>query len=253
MIRALGILALLMMAAVPAGAEPLPSGTAFLGDEMRARQSDDAANPGMLWVADGAALWRAKAGAADKSCADCHQEAARSMRGVATRYPAVDAASGKLLNLEGRINRCRSDHQKAEPFAYETDELLALTAFVARQSKGLPMNVATDGAARPFYEQGRAFFYRRRGQLNLACAHCHVENAGRRLRGNVISHGLPVGYPAYRLTWQTMGSLHRRLRSCSFGLRATRHPHGSDDYLALELYLAKRAEGVAVETPAIRP
>jgi len=249
---AIQTLALVLWAA-GAAAEPLPSGSAFLSDEMRARQADDAANPGMLWVAEGAAMWRAKAGPAAAACADCHGDAGKSMRGVAARYPAVDAASGKLLNLAGRINRCRTRNQKAEAFAYESDELLALTAFVARQSKGLPMQVAVDGAAKPYFERGKAFFHRRRGQLNLACAHCHDKNAGKPLRGDVISHGLPNGYPAYRLTWQSLGSLHRRLRSCSFGLRATRHDFGSDEYLALELYLARRAKGVAMETPAIRP
>src|SRR5690606_31003642 len=117
---------------------------------------------------------------------------------------------------------------------------------------GLPMAVETDGAAAPFYAAGEAFFNRRQGQLNLSCAQCHVANAGRRLRGDTISHGHGVGYPAYRLEWQTLGSLHRRLRACSFGVRAVQFEPGSPQYLALELYLAARARGVPLETPAIR-
>lgn len=236
-----------------ATAEPLPSGTSFLSDSLKAHQADEAANPGMLWVSEGAELWRTEAGAARKSCATCHKDVASDMRGAATRFPMVDQKSGRLLNLEGRINLCRTKHQNAKPFAYESDELLGLTAFVARQSYGMAMNVATDGAARPFLQRGKAFFNRRQGQLNLACKHCHVDNAGQRLRGDIISHGIGTGYPVYRLEWQSMGSLHRRLRSCSYGVRAIRFPFGAQEYLELELYLANRAQGVKIETPAIRP
>lgn len=236
-----------------AATEPLPSGTSFLSDSLKARQADEAANPGMLWISEGAELWQTEAGVARKSCATCHKAPASSMRGVATRFPMVDPKSGRLLNLEGRTNLCRTEHQKAEPFAYESDELLGLAAFVARQSYGMAMNVATDGAARPFLERGKAFFNRRQGQLNLACRHCHVDNAARRLRGDTISYGIATGYPAYRLEWQSLGSLHRRLRSCSYDVRAVRFPLGSQEYLELELYLAKRAQGVKIDTPAIRP
>ncbi|MGD9869265.1 MAG: sulfur oxidation c-type cytochrome SoxA [Hyphomicrobiales bacterium] len=233
-------------------AEPLPSGTAFLSDSLRAQQLDEAANPGMLWVNEGAQLWQQPQGASAKSCAACHGDAAASMKGIAARYPAVNRDTGELLNLEGRINMCRSIHQQADTLAYESDDLLALTAFVARQSLGMPVHVETGGVARPFYEKGEAFFYRRQGQLNLSCAQCHEANAGKRLRGDTISHGLGNGYPAYRLEWQSLGSLHRRLRSCSFGVRAIQFDHGSPEYLALELYLAARADGVAIETPAMR-
>ena len=234
-----------------AAAEPLPSGSTFLGEVLRAQQADDASNPGMLWVDEGARLWALAPAAGGPSCAGCHG-APGTLRGVATRYPAVDAASGRLLNLEMRINACRSERQGAEPYRYESDELLALTALVAHQSRGLAMQVATDGAAAPHHAAGRALFHRRQGQLNLSCAQCHVDNAGRRLRGDVISHGLPNGYPAYRLEWQSLGSLHRRLRACSAGVRAVQFDYGSPEYLALELYLASRARGVAIEAPAIR-
>ncbi|MEZ5934663.1 MAG: sulfur oxidation c-type cytochrome SoxA [Alphaproteobacteria bacterium] len=237
---------------VAGAADPLPSGSTFLGEDLQARQADPTVNPGMLWVDAGSALWTEPAGGSQKSCADCHGDAKDSMRGVAPRYPAVDEASGDLLNLERRINRCRTRHQQAEPFAYETDELLGLTAFVAHQSRGLPMKVAIDGPAAPFYEQGKTFFHERQGQMDLACSQCHDEHAGERFRGDVISHGLGNGYPAYRIEWQTLGSLHRRLRACSLGVRAVRFDYGSDEYLALELYLAKRADGVPIETPAIR-
>jgi sulfur-oxidizing protein SoxA len=197
-------------------------------------------------VEDGEALWRQ----GERSCQSCHGDIA-TMRGVAARYPAV-AADGALLNLEGRIERCRVEHQGEAAFGYESEALLSLTAAIAAQSRGLPMSVATDGPAAPFVAEGRRFYETRQGQLNLACFQCHDDNAGRRLRGDVISNGLPTGYPAYRLDWNTLGSLHRRLRACSLGVRATQLPLGSPEYLALELYIASRANGLPMEAPGLR-
>lgn len=246
------VLALLIALADSVAAEPLASGSTFLGETLRAQQADEAANPGMLWVDRGAELWAQAGAEPGQSCVACHGEASDSMRGVATRYPAVDRASGTLLNLAGRINNCRQVYQTLPPLAYESDELLSLTAFVAYQSRGLPMQVETGGAAAPFHAAGQAFFQRRQGQLNLSCANCHVRHAGRRMRGDIISHGLGNGYPVYRLEWQTLGSLHRRLRLCSASVRAIQFAAGGPEYLALELYLAGRARDVAIETPAIR-
>ncbi len=249
--KRLTIAALLVIAATAHG-EARTSGTELLSDALRAQQIDEAANPGMLWVAEGETLWQAPAGSANSSCASCHGAAAESMRGVAARYPQVDSRSGILLNLEARISRCRTLNQGAEAFAFESDALLALTAFVARQSLGMPIGVAIDGPAAPFYAEGEAFFHRRQGQLNLSCAQCHDDNVGRRLRGDTISHATATGYPVYRLEWQSLGSLQRRLRACSLGVRARQFDYGAREYLSLELYLAKRSEGLAIETPAVR-
>ncbi|MDA0997267.1 MAG: sulfur oxidation c-type cytochrome SoxA [Proteobacteria bacterium] len=253
LVKSLALIPILALPPSSASADPLPSGTTFQSTAIRAQQADEGANPGMLWVEAGAKLWGRTEGSAGKSCAACHGPAEQSMKGVAFRYPAVEPTTGHLLNLETRINLCRTKNQKAAPLAYESGELLGLAAFAARQSLGLPIGVRIDGAAAPFYEQGKAFFYRRRGQLNLSCAQCHVDNAGRKLRADTISHGLGNGYPTYRLEWQTVGSLHRRFRACLFGVRAVQYDFGAPDYLDLELYLASRAEGIAIETPAIRP
>ena len=174
------------------------------------------------------------------------------MQGVAARYPAVDAGSGKLLNLELRINQCRTVNQGAAALPWESDALLGLVAFVTRQSLGVAKKVAVDGAAKPYFEQGRAFFAERQGQLNVACTQCHDDNVGRRLRGDAISQGQTDGWPAYRLEWQTLGSLSRRIRACSLGVRAEILDYGAPDYLALELYLAWRGEGLLLTSPGVR-
>jgi sulfur-oxidizing protein SoxA len=173
------------------------------------------------------------------------------MAGVATRYPALEQ-DGALLNLEGRIERCRTQYQSEAAFGYESEALLSLTAAIATRSRGLPMSVAVDGPAAAILEEGRRLYETRQGQLNLACGQCHDDNAGRRLRGDVISNGLGTGYPAYRLEWNTLGSLHRRLRACSLGVRATQFDLGSREYLTLELFLAHRATGLPVEAPGLR-
>jgi sulfur-oxidizing protein SoxA len=241
-------------AAGPSNAEDpsLRPATSFLSSELQRRQADETANPGMLWVFEGEELWNKPEGAAGKACASCHGDAKTSMKGVAARYPSIDQESGKLLNIELRINSCRTRHQSAPAFPYESEEMLALTAYVARQSSGMPLSVRADGPAAPFYEKGRALFYLRQGQINLSCAQCHEGNLGRHLRSDIISSAIPSGYPVYRLEWQTLGSLHRRLRACSLGVRAIQFAYGSDEYLNLELFIAKRAEGFPLEAPAIR-
>jgi sulfur-oxidizing protein SoxA len=229
----------------------LKSGSAFLGADLRSLQNDDFANPGLLWVERGEKLWSEPAGKAKQSCASCHQDAKTSMRGVAASYPKV-GAGGKVFNLEGRINACRVERQGAEPFKYESEELLAITAYVARQSKGMPIAANIAGPARAHFDAGEAAYRQRRGQMNLSCAHCHEANWGKRLLSETVSQGQPNAYPAYRMEWQTLGSLERRLRACLSGIRAEMLPYGSPEYLDLELYLAWRAQGLPVETPGVR-
>ncbi len=231
--------------------EPLRPGPEFQGADVRALQSDDFANPGMLWVARGGELWRAP-GANGKRCADCHGEDAASMKGVAARHPRHDAALGKVTDLVGRIDACRQRHQGGAALARESPDALALETFVAHQSRGMPVEVATDGPARATWEKGRALYFTRVGQLGLACTHCHDARWGRTLLAESVSQGHPTGWPAYRLEWQALGSLQRRLRACFFGVRAQQPAYGSEDLLALELYLADRARGLAVEVPGVR-
>ncbi|MGH7334961.1 MAG: sulfur oxidation c-type cytochrome SoxA [Candidatus Rokuibacteriota bacterium] len=229
------------------------SGYDFMSRETRAMQDDDTANPGLLWVLEGEALWKHKAGQAARACTDCHGDARARMKGVAARYPAFDTARARPINLEQRINLCRTDQQAAPPLAYESRELLALTAYVARQSRGLPIEAATDPRTQPFLEAGRAAFQRRQGQLNLACHQCHDDHWGRRLAGNVIPQGHPTGYPLYRLEWQGLGSLQRRLRNCLVGMRAEPYEYGAAELVDLELFLMWRARGMTIDTPAVRP
>ncbi len=259
MIRsAVAAIVLACVAAVAQGEErpiapaDLATGTTFAAPAIQAMQADDAANPAFLWVERGERLWQAPAGADGRSCAACHGAAATTMRGVAARYPAVDAASGTLFDVEARINDCRTRRQRAAPFARESEELLAITAYVALQSRGMPFAVSVDGAARPAFERARAFYHERHGQMNLSCAQCHEQNWGRRLLAEKISQGHGTAFPAYRLEWQSMGSLDRRLRACLNGIRAEMPAAGAPETIGLALFLAWRAEGLKLEAPGVR-
>ena len=223
------------------------------GSQTRAMQADDSLNPGMLWVLDGQARWGEPAGGSGRSCADCHGDAAASMRGVATRYPAFDPQAGGPLSLEGRIQRCRVDHQGAPPLSAEGPERLGLLAFVAHQSRGLPIAPATDERLRPALARGQALFERRQGQLDLSCSDCHDRHVGGHLGGAAIPAAHPTGYPIYRLEWQALGSLQRRLRNCMTGMRAEPYPYDAPEQVELELFLMTRASGLLLETPGVRP
>ena len=229
------------------------SGYEFMSRETRAMQDDDSANPGMLWVLDGETLWKRKEGAAGKACSDCHGDAGASMKGVAARYPALDSRKKSPVNVEQRINSCRTERQGAEPLRYESKDLLALTAYLGYQSRGMPISISKNAQTGKFIEAGEAFFNRRQGQINLACKQCHDDNAGKHLAGSVIPQAHPTGYPIYRLEWQGAGSLQRRLRNCLIGMRAEVPEFGSPEFVDLELYLMWRARGMKIETPAVRP
>lgn len=215
-------------------------------------QADEFANPGMLWVTRGEKLWRTPAGSTGAACAQCHGDAAKGMRGVATRYPARDARSSRLVNLEGRVNLCRTRHQKAEALAHESEDLLALSAYVAHQSRGMPISGEVPAELRASFERGRTQYHKRIGQMNLACTQCHQQNWGKTLLAQTISQGHGNAYPTYRLEWQSLGSLQRRLRACYFGVRAEMPAYDAPELLELELYLAWRGRGLPIETPGVR-
>ena len=251
------ILAALLMADALSATEIPPaerrSGYSFMTPDTRAMQDDDTSNPGMLWVLDGEKLWARKMGAADKACADCHNDARASMKGVAARYPAFDKTLGRPVDLEQRINLCRVNQQQATPLAYESRDLLALTALVAQQSRGVTIATGSDPQLVPFIAKGRELFMQRQGQLNLGCTNCHDDNWDKRLAGSAITQAHPTGYPIYRLEWQSLGSLQRRLRACITGIRAPAYDFGAPELVELELYLMSRAKGMPLEAPAVRP
>ena len=232
--------------AVPA-AEPDPrrSGRDTMSPALQALQADDGQHPAQLALALGRELWSDGA----RSCASCHGEPA-ALRGVATRYPAFDAG---LIDLPGRIQRCRVRHQQQPAWAPEAEPLLALAALVAQQSRGLPLQPPRGPALDAAADRGRQLYTTRIGALNLSCAQRHDERAGQRLGGSLIPQAHVDDYPVYRLEWQALGSLQRRLRGCANGVRARVWDWDSAELLALEVYLARRSAGLTMQPPGVRP
>jgi sulfur-oxidizing protein SoxA len=251
--RRLVPLVLLLCTALVHAGDTRKSGAEFMNPSTLAMQRDDTQNPAMLWVGAGEALWQRKAGRSGKSCAGCHGDAKASMRGVAARFPAFDPHTGAAIDLGQRINQCRVRHQQAEPLRAESEDLLGIESYVALQSRGMPLAPPPDPRLTPALERGQRLFNQRVGQLNLSCAQCHDSNWGKRLGGSIIPQGHASAYPIYRLEWQGMGSLQRRLRNCMSGVRAEVPQLNSQELVDLEVYLAARAKGMNMEAPGVRP
>ncbi|MEX0968973.1 MAG: sulfur oxidation c-type cytochrome SoxA [Paracoccaceae bacterium] len=227
------------------------SGWVYRSDETQAMQMDDFDNPGMLAVDAAAIAWETAEGDAGKSCASCHNDAA-SMAGLRTEMPRYNEAAGDLWSLEEYINDCRTERMGAEAWGWNSTDMINMTALISIQSRGMPMNVAIDGPAAPFWEQGREMYYTRFGQLELACANCHEDNYGNMIRADHLSQGQTNGFPVYRLKTTSLNSQHNRFRGCIRDTRAETFAIGSPEFKALELYVASRGNGLSVEGPSVR-
>ncbi|MCT8973343.1 sulfur oxidation c-type cytochrome SoxA [Microbaculum marinisediminis] len=229
------------------------SGWLFRTPETRALETDTFANPGMLYVEQGEQIWNQVDGAAGKSCASCHNDAAESMKDVGAGYPKWNAAAGKPYNLELQINDCRVNNMQAEPYKFDAGEQKALVTYIKHQSLGAPVKVDLgEGDMKAWWDKGKDYYYTRFGQLNLSCASCHEENNGNYIRADHLSQGNVNGFPTYRLKQASMVSLHNRFRGCIRDTRASYPDAFSDELMALEVYVTWRGTGLSVETPAVR-
>jgi sulfur-oxidizing protein SoxA len=231
----------------------LISGYYFSSLETRALQDDDFDNPGFRWIQQGEGLWARVDGGAQKACSSCHGSASDAMRGKAATYPKFEQGAGRLISFEQRINTCREEKMQASPWAYGSEELLAMTAYLRMQSRGIPINVRIDGLAKPDFDTGKQLYNSRMGQFGMSCALCHNRHYGQSLRGSVISQGHSNGFPTFQAETKKFMSLHARFDACFGLMRAVPFAAGSTDYIALELYLAWRGNGLPIETPAVRP
>ncbi len=230
----------------------LLSGWLYREPETRALEQDSFANPGMLAIEEGTAVWNTVEGTAGKSCASCHGDVKESMKGVGIKYPKWDAAAAKPINIELQINNCREKNMGAEPYKFEDKTQVALTTLVKHQSLGLPMSVdLKSGDMQKWWESGKELYYTRTGQLNLSCANCHEDSVGKMIRADHLSQGQVNGFPTYRLK-EGLISLHNRFRGCIRDTRATIPKAFSDELMALEVYVTWRGSGLAIETPSVR-
>lgn len=228
------------------------SGWRFRNKGTQEMQLDDFDNPAFAYVDTGELLWSKVDGEAGKSCSSCHNDASESMKGVRAEMPKWNEKAGKPVTLEQTINACRENNLQAKPWEWESNEMLSMTAFIGSKSRGMAVNVKTDGPMKEWWEKGKEIYYTRVGQLDLACAGCHEQNFGNMIRADHLSQGQTNGFPLYRSKWQKLGSIHRRFKGCMKQVRASPYKVGGDEFVALEVYVASRGEGLSVETPAVR-
>ncbi|MDF1803127.1 sulfur oxidation c-type cytochrome SoxA [Thalassovita sp.] len=228
------------------------SGWHFRSDNTQTMQMDDFDNPGMLAVEAAAEAWETVEGTEGKSCASCHGDAEESMKGVRAVYPKWNDAAEEVRTLEMQINDCRENRMGAEKLKYTSGKIVDMVALISLQSRGMPVNVAIDGPAQAMWEQGKEMYYTRTGQLDLSCASCHEENYGNMIRADHLSQGQINGFPAYRLKNAKLNGVHARFKGCVRDTRAETYKPGGADFVALELYVASRGNGLSVEGPSVR-
>ena len=211
-------------------------------------------NPADFVVDDGKDLFSKVEGSAGKSCASCHGANGEKLKGVAAMYPKYEPAIKGIDTVALQINRCRKDHMGAPELKYESDPQLALELYVKSLSNGVPIHVSIDGPAKPFYEAGKEYYYKRFGQFNFSCALCHVKYAGHMIRANLLSNNRhhTDHFPTYRLDWSGVGSLQKRFRGCNKNVRQEPLPFQSETYRNLELYLTYQGNGVPIQVPGFR-
>jgi sulfur-oxidizing protein SoxA len=232
--------------------DTIMSGWHFRSDETQSLQADDFDNSGMLFVDEGRAQWNEVAGSEGESCASCHEDPAGSMKGVRASYPKWDAEAEEVQTLAMQVNDCRTENMGAEPYGYTSTEMANMEALIAVQSRGMPVDVAIDGPVRETWERGKELYYTRTGQLELSCANCHEDNYGNMIRADHLSQGQINGFPTYRLKNAKLNTVHARFKGCVRDTRAETYKPGSPEFVALELYVASRGNGLSVEGPSVR-
>lgn len=243
-------------------ADTRTSGHVYLSAQLQALQNDPQRNPVALWQERGQSLWGTQ-------CVGCHG-AMDALKYSVASFPRLSGDGKTLINLEDQILRCQQRGAAASPAptpalssgasALESDSVLSLSAALNQMAKGERIQVAPSSTASPEHaaqwkarlSSGERLYQTRIGRMNLACMHCHDGKVGAQMRADTISQGHPTGFPIYRMAWQTLGSLDRRLRACYSGVQAPIPPAGSADLRDLELFLKVRANGMVLDGPAVR-
>jgi len=212
---------------------------------------DDFENPGMIFVDDAREAWAMAEGTEGKGCVDCHNEP-ESLADARGTFPKWNDGAEEVRTLAMQINGCRTEQMGAEAWKYDGGDMLNMEALLASVARGNPINVAIDGPAEAAYALGEELYYTRTGQLDLSCANCHEDNYGNNIRADHLSQGQINGFPTYRLKNAKLNGVHSRFKGCVRDTRAETYAVGSEEFVALELYVASRGNGLSVEGPSVR-
>ncbi len=176
--------------------------------------------------------------------------------GIRQNYPYFDAKSGEVVTLEMAINQCRVANGEAA-LDYETGPMASISAYMAETSRGkrFDIKIPEDKRALAAYREGERYFYTRRGQLNFSCASCHVQAAGKRMRGDILApaQGILASFPIYRSDWGSMGTIARRFTTCDAQVRSVPLKPDDKTYRNLEYFLSYMGNGLPVAGPGTRP
>lgn len=227
------------------------SGWLYREDETRDLQRDDFDNPGMVYVDRGLDLWNSEIGTGGESCAGCH-EGPETMAGLRAVTPRVDEKTGALMTLENYIDACVTERMGLEAWGWTGNNMKDMLALISMQSRGMAVNVAIDGPAAQFWEKGKEIYYTRFGQLEMSCASCHEDNQGKYIRADHLSQGQINGFPVYRLKDAGILSAQQRFVGCVRDTRAETFKPNSEEFKALELFVASRGNGLSVEGVSVR-
>ncbi|MEZ5797031.1 MAG: sulfur oxidation c-type cytochrome SoxA [Paracoccaceae bacterium] len=227
------------------------SGWHYREDDTRAMEADDFDNPGMVFVDLGMDAWNEPMGKNGESCAGCHN-GPETMAGLRATLPRVDEKTGALMTVEDYVNSCVTERMGLEAWGMTSGDMKNMLALISMQSRGMAVNVAIDGAAAPFWEKGKEIYYTRFGQLEMSCANCHEDNQGLFIRADHLSQGQINGFPTYRLKDAGILSAQQRFVGCVRDTRAETSKPDSDEFKALELYVASRGNGLMVEGVSVR-
>jgi sulfur-oxidizing protein SoxA len=204
-------------------------------------------------VEAGGETW-AKPFANGKSFATCFGDDPSAVR---VKYPRWDSKSKAVVTLEGAINKCLKDNGE-KPFNWKKGKLAHESAYLGFEARGQKVDVKIPEEAMDAYNSGKQFFYAKRGQLNLACADCHVYNAGNFARGNVLSplYGQVTHFPVWRGKWDKkndgFGTLHRRYGGCMKQVRAKPLKAQGKTFRNLELFHQAMSNGLEINAPGYR-
>lgn len=226
------------------------SGWKYRASETQFMQMDDFDNPAFVFIDVAQDLYAQVDGSEGKSCASCHENV-EEFAGLQAQMPRVNAG-GKLEAMADLVNGCRTERMGAEAWKWSGKEMSAVTALIGLQSRGMPVNVSIDGAAAPYWEQGKELYYTRFGQLDMSCANCHENNYNVMIRADHLSQGQINGFPTYRLKNAKINTPQGRFKGCMKNIRAEPFKVGGPEFKALELYVASRGNGLVVETPSVR-
>jgi len=207
--------------------------------------------PYEIAIENGEKLYHSKF-ANGKSLADCFGPEG-AVRG---QYPFWDKDRGMVITMERAVNECREANGE-KPYGWKKGKIADVTAYMSYNSRGQAVKVeipSDDPRALAAYEEGKEQFYTKRGQLNFACADCHMLTAGNLYRADTTSpaFGHATSWPVFRSKWQSMGTLHRRFAGCHTNIRANPYKAQGKEYSNLEYFVTYMSNGLEFNGPAAR-